>query len=72
MAMTDLETDFFNVLRTLDKRPQDTFSNYDIGVPLIGQGHSQDSIVGLLLRLEGEGFLKLVEGNRTMLLKAAP
>jgi len=67
--MENVETAFFNLLRTLDKRPQDTLSNYDIGVPLIGQGYSQDEIVNLLLSLNGCGVIELLDNNRTKVLK---
>ncbi|WP_018900475.1 hypothetical protein [Rhizobium sp. 2MFCol3.1] len=44
-------------------------SNYDICVPLIGEGYSQDAVLNLLLPLNGRGVIELLDDNRTKVLK---
>jgi hypothetical protein len=52
-----------NLLRTLGATPEKTIDLYDIGVPLVRQGFTQDEIVDLLLSLERERFIEPISNN---------
>lgn len=51
-------------LRALDAKPDAPISIFDIGVPLMGAGHSQEQILNALFYLEGKKQIELLPGNR--------
>lgn len=51
-------------LRALDAKPDVPVSIFDIGVPLIGAGHSQEMILNGLFYLESKRQIELLPGNR--------
>ncbi|CDN54720.1 Hypothetical protein RG1141_CH23820 [Neorhizobium galegae bv. officinalis bv. officinalis str. HAMBI 1141] len=58
-----------NLLRTLQASPEKPVDLYEIGVPLVDQGYTQDEILALLLSLEHERFIGRIENNRLRLVE---
>jgi diketogulonate reductase-like aldo/keto reductase len=55
-----------DLLRTLGVDP---VSLYKVGVPLVGQGFTQDDILNVLFALSREGVIEFLPGNSLMVLK---
>lgn len=52
-------------LRALDAKPDVPVSiMYDIGMPMIAAGHSQEMILNAIFYLEGKRQIELLPGNR--------
>ncbi|TBF89114.1 hypothetical protein [Rhizobium leguminosarum] len=67
--MTELRDDFFEVMRGLKAEPSKPISLLEFGPPLVGEGHQQEQIADVLFRLEREGVIRLLAGNRFELTK---
>ena len=70
MRFTDMETPdaLLEQLRLLNARPDKPISMFDIGVPLIGLGYTQDQILTALFYLESKKTIELLPGNRLRLI----
>lgn len=55
-------------LRILDAKPDAPISIFEIGVPLVGAGYSQDQILNALFYLESKKTIELLPGNRFRLI----
>ncbi|MBW9089724.1 hypothetical protein JNB91_18040 [Rhizobium wenxiniae] len=55
-------------LRVLDAKPDTPMSIFDIGVPLMKAGHSQEMLVNALFYLESKKTIELLPGNRLRLI----
>lgn len=51
-------------LRALDAKPDMPIGMFDIGVPLINVGHTQDMLMNALFYLEAKKQIELLPGNR--------
>ncbi len=51
-------------LRVLDAKPDTPISMFDIGVPLMKAGHTQDMLMNALFYLEAKKHIELLPGNR--------
>lgn len=57
-------------LRALDAKPDVPVSiMYDIGMPMIATGYSQEMILNALFYLEGKKMIELLPGNRLRVLR---
>lgn len=70
MRLTDMEpTDaILEQLRLLNAKPDQPVGMFDIGIPLIGLGYSQDQILNALFYLESKKQIELLPGNRLRLI----
>ncbi|MGO7674853.1 hypothetical protein ACC685_33360 [Rhizobium ruizarguesonis] len=57
------------LLREIEADPAKPLSLYDIGVPLVPKGYTQDELVSALYALQAEGVISLIEGNRLQVSK---
>ena len=56
-------------LRSLDAKPDQPISiMYDIGMPMIAAGYTQDQILNALFYLENKKTIELLPGNRLRLI----
>lgn len=65
----DTKAAIVGLLREIAADPAHPVSLYDIGVPLVPKGFSQDELAAALYSLQAEGVLSLIEGNRLRLTK---
>lgn len=56
------------LLGELGAFPEVPISLYDIGIPLLDAGFDQHDIVSVLFALHDENVIKLIDGNRLVLL----
>lgn len=70
MRLTDMEpTDaLLEQLRLLNAKPDKPISMFDIGIPLIGLGYTQEEILNALFYLESKKQIELLPGNRLRLI----
>ncbi len=54
-------------LRVLDAKPDTPISMFEIGVPLMKAGHTQDMLMNALFYLEAKKQIELLPGNRLRL-----
>ncbi|WP_245505225.1 hypothetical protein [Neorhizobium sp. S3-V5DH] len=59
-------TALVNLLRELGT---ETIDMFDIGVPLVDRGFTQNEIVDAIMMLEHRRFVELIPGNRLRVLK---
>ncbi|TCV62296.1 hypothetical protein EDE09_12460 [Neorhizobium sp. S3-V5DH] len=62
----DTMTALVNLLRELGT---ETIDMFDIGVPLVDRGFTQNEIVDAIMMLEHRRFVELIPGNRLRVLK---
>jgi hypothetical protein len=55
-------------LRALNAKPDTPISIFDIGIPMIGAGYSQDRILNALYYPESKKQIELLPGNRLKLI----
>ncbi|WP_313199944.1 hypothetical protein [Rhizobium sp.] len=55
-------------LRLLNAKPDTPISMFDIGIPLIGLGYTQEEILNALFYLESKKQIELLPGNRLRLI----
>lgn len=70
--MTDVSQAIVDLLRRMKATPEVPNSLYDIGVPLVDDGFSQNAILNGLYKLQSERIIELIDGNRLRLVKALP
>jgi hypothetical protein len=58
-----------DLLRELKLEPEKALSLYEIGIPLVPKGYSQDELVNALLSMDREGVIKLLPNNGMRLLQ---
>jgi hypothetical protein len=68
----DINTALLKRLRALNVTPGVSISMFDIGVPLIAEGFSEEEIMSAVFALEEEERVAFVPGNRLQLLKPLP
>ncbi len=56
-----------DLLRDLKVTPEKPLSLYDVGVPLVPRGYTQDELVDALFGLKSQGLIDLISGNRLAL-----
>ncbi|WP_104668264.1 hypothetical protein [Ensifer adhaerens] len=69
---TETETALIERLLALKALQDMSINVFDIGVPLIAAGFTQDEIVEVLYALEQDKIITLLPGNRLLMLKELP
>ena len=65
-------TALLDQLRLLKATPAAPISLYDIGVPLVAAGFTEDEIFHALLQLQHDKAIELIEGNRLRVTPGTP
>lgn len=66
MTYEETKTALVDLLSTFGVEPH---SLYDVGVPLVGRGFDQDTIVNALFDLANAGVIKLLSGDSVRVLR---
>lgn len=69
---SETEAALLERLRAMKAKPEMSINVFDIGVPMIAAGFSQDEIMNVLLAFEQDRMIALVPGNRLLMLKELP
>ncbi len=69
---SETEAALLERLRSLKAAPEMSINLYDIGVPMVAAGFSQEETMAVLDALEQDKIITYVPGNRLLMLKKLP
>ncbi len=69
---SETEAALLERLRSLKAAPEMSINLYDIGVPMVAAGFSQEETMAVLDALEQDKIITYVPGNRLLMLKELP
>lgn len=69
---SETEAALLERLRSLRAAPEMSINLYDIGVPMVAAGFSQEETMAVLDALEHDKIITYVPGNRLLMLKKLP